>query len=361
MTRLRVALDGTPLLGARTGVGRYVEELLRAMAGRPGLALTASPFTVRTGTRPDLPSTVRWHHVPVPARALRASWLRLGGPPAELLAGRCDVFHGTNFVLPPLARARGVVTVHDVAYLRFPETVEAASRAYRDLVPRGLRRASAVLTPSAAVAGEVRAEYGLPEDRVVVTPLGVDAAWYDSVPPEDGTRRALGLPDRYLVFVGTREPRKQLPLLVRAHRAARAEDSEAVPALVLCGPAGWGGDDGASDGPLRLGYLPLPTLRSVVAGAEALVLPSLYEGFGLPVLEALACATGVVCSDLPVLREVAGDVAAYAAVGDVDALADALVTACRDGAPGTADERRSRARAFTWSACADRTVEAYQR
>lgn len=347
----RVALDGTPLLGRRTGVGRYVGELVRRLP-RHDLDVRLTAFTWRTGGRPDL--GVPWRHRPAPARLLRAAWLRAGWPTGELLSGRVEVFHGTNFVLPPLRRAAGVVTVHDLTFLRYPEAVAAASLAYRDLVPAAVRRAARVLTPSQAVAAEVAAEYGLPAERVVATPLGVDPAWASAAPPAPAERARLGLPERYVLFVGTREPRKDLRTLVDAHRAAGA----GVPPLVLVGPAGWGAAADLPPDVVLPGWLPEEDLRSTVAGADVVVLPSRYEGFGLPVLEALACGRPVVCSDLPVLREVGGDLCRYAAVGDVDAFAQALLDVGAD--PGDPAPRRARAEAFTWQRCAALTVEAYR-
>jgi glycosyltransferase involved in cell wall biosynthesis len=256
--------------------------------------------------------------------------------------------------------------VHDLSYLHTPETVNRATLAYRVLVPRSLRRAAVVCVPSAAVAAEVQEAYGLPPERVVRTPLGVDAAWSTATPPDADLRRRLGLPADYLVFSGTLEPRKNLPLLLRAHRRLMAEHPD-WPPLVLLGPRGWGPEldlSGLPDGAVILtGYLGDEELRRVVAGARALVYPSRYEGFGLPPLEAFACGVPVVASDLPVIREVVGDDPSLARLvppGDADALAAALreqLFGSEDAA--VADRRRRRAAGFTWSATAQTTRAAY--
>ncbi|MCW2666806.1 MAG: glycosyl transferase, group 1, partial [Frankiales bacterium] len=287
---------------------------------------------------------------PAPARGLQAAWSRAEWPPVELLAGRTDVFHATNFVLPPLRRARGVVTVHDLTYLRVPETVSAASARYRTLVPRSLRRASVVLTPSRAVAEQVRQEYA-PAAPVVATPLGVDPAWLSATPPDEALRAALGLPREYVLFVGTLEPRKDLRTLLAAHRLVPA-----APPLVLVGPPGWGEQVDVS-GCVTPGFLSDEQLRPLVAGASVLVLPSRDEGFGLPVLEAMAAGTPVLASDLPVLREVGGDLAAYARPGDPEAFAEAL-RAVLD-TPGDPAARRAHAARSTWRRCAEETRAAY--
>jgi glycosyltransferase involved in cell wall biosynthesis len=402
---MKVALDATPLLGARTGVGRYVQGLADALAGLAGpepeeLALV--PFSWR-GTR-DLPSVappgprVRYGRRRAPARLLQAAWARTAWPPVEWLAGPVDVFHATNFVAPPTRHAATVVTIHDLTYLRHPELVTDASARYRQLVPRALRRGAIVCAPTAAVAAEVAAEYGLGADRLVVTPLGVDDGWRAAAPPDPAWLATHDLPPRYLVFAGNREPRKNLPTLLTAYRelvkgrgeaapapsrrgrvetgltepggagmttAPTPAGEPAVPPLVLVGPRGWGETpDTAGIPPDRvraLGYVPDPDLVRLVAGAAALVLPSVYEGFGLPALEALACGTPVVASDLPALREVLGDQAELVPPGDPAALAAALARVLDDpgGEPARA-ARRTRAAGFTWENCAQATLSAYR-
>lgn len=370
---MRVALDATPLLGRRTGVGRYVAqlaaELPSLMAGgahsgeRSSVVLTA--FTARgAGALPRLPGTTR-HSRPVPARLLRRAWMRGGFPPVEMLAGRCDVFHATNFVLPPTHRAGCVLTVHDLSFVLHPETVDVPSRDYLRLVPRALERRPVLLTPSAAAREDLVACYGVDRDDVLVTPLGVGPDWFTTPPPEPAWLRAHGLPEHYLLFVGTVEPRKNLPVLLAAHARLRADRSD-VPPLVLAGPAGWGADPGppalGAGGVVRAGWLEDDELRSVVAGARALVLPSRYEGFGLPPLEALATGRPVVVSDIPVLREVSGEHAVYAAPGDVDSLAAALEVALdAPDDPLTRAGRRRWASTWTWRACAEGTLAGYER
>jgi glycosyltransferase involved in cell wall biosynthesis len=379
---MRVGIDATPLLGPRTGVGRYVAGLVEALAELPGgepeeIALV--PFTWR-GTA-DLPRVapaaprLRVGRRRVPARLLRATWAAVAFPPVEWLAGPVDVFHATNFVAPPARRAATVVTIHDLTYLRHPEMVTAASARYRDLVPRALRRGATVCTPTAAVGAEVADAYRLPPERLVVTPLGVGPAWRAATPPDPAWLAANGLPERYLLFVGNREPRKNLPTLLAAYRellagrvpgAGRGGSGSGVPPLVLVGPAGWGEALDLAGLPAEAvrtpGYLPEDDLARVVAGAAALVFPSWYEGFGLPALEALACGTPVVATDLPALREVLGDQAALVPPGDAAALADALARVLDDpGGEPARSARRARAAAFTWAACARATLSAYHR
>ncbi|SHG47472.1 glycosyltransferase family 4 protein [Streptoalloteichus hindustanus] len=357
--RVRVLLDGTPLLGHRTGIGRYTAALAEELASMSTVDVRAVAFTVRgwRALRSVLPHGLRARGLPASARLLRQCWLRGPFPPVELLAGPADVVHATNFVLPPAVRAGGVLTIHDLAFLDRPDELPPVERDLPELVRRSAQRAAVVCTPTAAVARVVVDRLAVPEDKVTVTPLGVDPAWFAARAPGEQLRRRLGLPERYLLFVGADGPRKGLPHLLAAHRA-RPE----LPPLVLTGPSGGLRVSNVDGRVLRTGYLSDVDLRSVVAGAAALVLPSRDEGFGLPVLEALACSVPVVCSDVPALREVAGGHAWHVPVGDVEALGAALTEALESTEDAqTLAARRARASEFTWRRCAETTIAAYHR
>jgi len=288
-------LDGTPLLGRRTGIGRYTQNLLGALTERDDVAVSATAFTARgwRTVRTSVPAGVRTRAVPVPARALRALWTRFEFPSVGLLGGRSDVFHGTNFILPPTGRAGGVLTIHDLAYLSNSDTVDTTSRSLLDLVPRGLRRAAAVCTPTRSVAEQIVEAYGPAVPDVVVTPLGVDEHWFSADP---SIADHPSIPADYFLFVGTREPRKDLATLLTAYALFRhdwgstgARDVEGgPPSLLLVGPSGWGADQEPAAGVAIRDFSPTSELRSIVAGARALVMPSRDEGFGLPALEGLA-------------------------------------------------------------------------
>lgn len=344
-TPLRVLLDGTPLLGHRTGIGRYTASLVAELLKESTVDVRVLGCTLRgwSGLRSATPA--RAVGFPVPARALRRCWLRSSFPPVELLAGRTDVVHATNFVLPPSVRAKGVVTVHDLAFLDEPDP----DHDLPELVRRSTQRAAIVCTPTQTVADAVCARLGVSPERIAVTPLGVDREWFDDAPPDELVKRKYGLPSDYLIFVGADGPRKGLRGLLKAH-------DDDLPPLVIAGP----GAPGRNGRVLHTGYLPEKDLRRVVAGALALVLPSRDEGFGLPAVEALACGVPVVCSDIPALREVTAGHAVLFRFGDTDSLRAALHEALALPADGAA-RRRAHARTFTWRACAEATLDAYQR
>ncbi|UQS22623.1 glycosyltransferase family 4 protein [Amycolatopsis thermalba] len=351
---LRVLLDGTPLLGDRTGIGRYTASLAEELASMSDVDMRAVAFTLRGWRRLRyvLPHGARARGMPVAARMLRKAWLRSAFPPIELFAGRADVVHGTNFVLPGAVRAAGVLTIHDLAFLDAPGELPPSDRELPELVRRGAARADVICTPTAAVADAVATRLDVDRAKVVVTPLGVDAAWFTGRPPDEPMRERLGLPERYLLFVGAAGPRKGLDWLLKAHAAA-----EDLPPLVFSGP----GPAPGSPRSRRLGYLSERDLHNVMAGAAALVLPSRDEGFGLPVLEALASDVPVVCSDIPALREISGGFAHLAPYGEVDALIAALREAVAEPPLASRSiERRAHAASFTWRRTAETTLAAYR-
>jgi glycosyltransferase involved in cell wall biosynthesis len=317
--------------------------------------MRAVAFTLRgwRKLRRVLPHGSRARGMPVSARLLRRCWVRAPFPPVELFAGFTDIVHGTNFVLPAAMRAKGVLTIHDLAFLDAPDELPPSDADLPRLVARSAERAAVVLTPTAAVAEVVADRLDIPLDKIVVTPLGVDLAWFTARPPSEVLRRRIGLPKSYLLFVGGAGPRKALGWLLKAHEATAD-----LPPLVLAGPGHH------SHGPhvRSVGYLSDVDLRSVVAGAAALVLPSRDEGFGLPVLEAMACDVPVVCSDLPALREISDGRASLIPFGDVEAMGAALTAALAN--PPASDvlaDHRTHAAEFTWRRTAELTVAAYRR
>jgi glycosyltransferase involved in cell wall biosynthesis len=352
---VRVGIDATPLLGRRTGIGRYVEHLVTELAHLDDrVELTATAFSLRgLGALPAaLPPGVVSSTRPFPANLLQRSWMFTDHPSAATLGlRRVEVVHGTNFVLPPTGRRqRGVLTVHDLAFAESPELVDEASRRFQVLVPRGLRRADVVLTPSRATADRLCERYGLAPERVMVTPLGVDAAWAEARPTRQGT---------YLLAVGTVEPRKGLDVLLDALRLLHDRRAD-VPPLVIVGAQGWGPELDRRGLPetavISPGWLDTGELMGLVAGAQALVFPSRDEGFGLPPLEAMAAGVPVLASDLPVTREVLGGFARLVPPGDPQALAEGLLEVLQDPR-GTAVQH---ALGYTWRRCAELTATAYE-
>lgn len=361
---IRAAVDATPLLGARTGVGVFTHALLRGLGRHPDVGVTAFPVSIagRSRLRDLVPDGVSVRTPPLPARALHRRWQHHGSPRIDRLVGRPDLVHGPNFVVPP-ARAARVATVHDLTTVRFPELCHADTLRFPAMVRRAAAEGAWIHTVSDAVRAEVITELHLDSERVVSVPNGFDPPVGDVA----SGRRLAGV-EHYVLAVGTVEPRKDLPSLVTAVDRLADEHPDLV--VVHAGGDGWQVERleaalGAMAHPdrfRRLGHVAHDQLGHLYAGARVFAYPSVYEGFGIPVLEAMACDVPVVTTDVPAIREVAGDAAAIVPVGDVDALADAIATAWADETWRFAAVERGRARAarFSWEACVEGIVELYR-
>lgn len=368
---IAIAVDVTSLIGPRTGVGALTENLVAGLAARSDVAVRAFAVTWRGrgSLAAQLPSGVTLATRPMAARPLRALWRRRDRPVIETWTGPVDVVHGPNFVVPPSRRAARVVTVHDLTAWRFPELVDAGTAAYPALVARAVAGGAWVHTPSRFVAGEVAGELGVDPARVVAIANGAPDLGSDGPGRNAATGRALGGGERYVLAVGTVEPRKDLPGLVAAFDAVATDDPDVR--LVLAGPAGWGApalDEAvaAATHPeriVRTGWVDDDARAALFRGASVVAYPSVYEGFGLVPLEAMAAGVPVVATRAGAIPEVVGDAAELVDVGDTDSLADALALVLRD------DDRRAalvaaghlrRAR-FRWGATVEEVVALYRR
>jgi glycosyltransferase involved in cell wall biosynthesis len=367
-----VALDATPLLGVPTGVGVFCREALGALpkTGRVDTRAFAVSWRRRQMLQGHVPQGVRIVGRAMPARPLQLAWRYTELPDVEWFIGDVDVVHGTNFVVPPARKAARVVTVHDLTIVRFPEMCEPATLRFAGLVRRAVAHGAWVHTPSEFVAREVVTELGADPSRVRAVHHGVPSvATCTGVSRPDNP--AIELPagvSRYVLAIGTAEPRKDLPGLVRAFDGIASRFSDV--ALVLVGQQGWGSEalESAVERArwrariVMPGYVPDETLARLLTEATVLAYPSLYEGFGLPALEAMAAGVAVVTTSAGALPEVVGDCALMVEPGDSDALAGALEKILEDETMRIAlvDKGRARAREFTWDACADGLVGLYE-
>lgn len=312
---MRVGVDTSPLVQTRAGTARHVRGLLAALRGRPGLNLELLSFG-GPGRASSVLRDALWYPLALPRRARGL-----------------EVLHCTTFRGPLRTRIPTVLTVHDLAILRYPEVFPRWHRLYGSVgLRKVLRAADAVVAVSEFTKQEVSALAGIPLERIRVVPNGVDALFTPDGQSADGS---------YVLAVATLEPRKNLGRVVEAARLAGAE-------LRVVGARGWGG----VEVPGWVGEVTDAQLAELYRGARCVLSPSLYEGFGLPVVEAMACGAPVVTSRGTALEEIAGGAAILVDPHDVEAIADGIAQAERRRAE-LVPLGLARAGEFTWDRAAD--------
>ncbi len=381
---MRVVFDGTPFLLEQPGIGHYTENLLAHLLKLdPQLEAGLFAISLRAGHRlrrlaPELPGVeARGFNLPANFLYYRL-WKRTGALPAERLLGDFDIFHATNYQAPALRKARLVSTVHDINFVRFPEMQSKGIRRFISSLPRLLERSRVVLTDSRFTARELAEVYGLPEERMEVVYPGLDPVFRRTPGPEEMelALRAYCLKRPYLAYIGNLHPRKNLATLVEAFVLLRRRGFEHR--LAVIGGGGLGRlnnaeyrklmrrvtDLGMEEEIVFTGYVPDERLKSLLVQADLLVFPSIYEGFGLPPLEAMACGIPVVTSNRASLPEVVGD-AALLVEDPLDPveIADRVEAVLRDPSlrARLVERGRERANLFTWEEAARKVRGVYDR
>lgn len=350
------------------GIHGYIQQLLRHL---PALAPPEWRFTAMVGgANPATFPGVLMRRAPWDTQSplKRIIWEQAVQP---WHLGEFDIYHALAFVAPLLLSRPLAVTVYDLTFMRYPERLSAARRLYLRLFT-GLtcRRAQAVFAISHSTGRDLSELLKVSPEKIIVTPLGYDASVYRPLPAEEIAtfRQRAGLPERFWLFIGTLEPRKNLPLLLAAY--AQLPPAERLP-LILAGGKGWGTAEieaaiqryDLADSVRLPGYLPAEDITLWYNAAEAFIYPSVFEGFGLPVLEAMACGTPVLTSDVSSLPEVAGQAGLCLPPHDVTAWVDALYRAYQE--PSWRESARetglAEAARFTWERTAQLTLEGYRR
>ncbi|MEX2015013.1 MAG: glycosyltransferase family 1 protein [Candidatus Hydrogenedentales bacterium] len=365
---MRVGIDIGPLAGERTGVGNYCYFLLKHLLQQGRHEYVG--LCPATG-RPDLNGLpLAYRRIALPTRILYRTWDAFGLPQVDTRLGGVDVYHATNYVLPPTRRAKRVVTVHDLAFIAVPELCSPKiAGIFGKNIGRYCREADAILVYSESTKLDLRRFLDVDETKIFATPMAVDTAFapVDRDTAKEQVYVKYGVAGPFLLFVSTLEPRKNVVGLLEIFARLAKEFPHK---LVLIGSVGWNAQPmfdaitrlGIGDRVVRPGYVPHGELPLFYSTADAFVFPTHYEGFGLPLLEALACGCPVVASDNTSVPEVTGDAALLAAADDVDAQAANVRRVLTDEAlrAELIEKGFVQAKRFSWDRCAADTAAVYE-
>ena len=341
----RIGIDFTSASRERAGIGRYARELIRALSrlDHDNQYVLFVPSDAHDELlRFDWTPNFKIVRAPINERYLAAIWHRARVPLfVEAFIGKVDVFYSPDFLLPPTLAKRKLVTIHDLSYVRVPECFPAPLLRYlNNAVPRAVNRANIILADAASTQRDVNDVYHVPLEKIKVLYSGVDARFNPKVSAESQARvRELTHGKPYLLSVSTIQPRKNYARLIEAFaRIANYQLPVTNLQLVIAGGRGWMFEEvfqtverlDLRDRVIFPSFFSDEDLPALYAGATLFVYPSLYEGFGLPVVEALACGVPIVSSNASSLPEVGGDAVLYFDPRHVDAMADAMQRAVSD-------------------------------
>ena len=370
---MRICIDVSPAVHHRAGLGRYAQELTAALLAvddeNEYVAFYNRPAEAELGPPLDrLPHLTT--NLPTKPWRMSALLAHLARFPRDRLFPGIDLFHATDHLLPRFSRVKSVFTLHDLVFRFYPEAHKPLNRWFLSLMmPRFLQAADAVIAVSECTKRDAVRLYGLEEVEIPVIYEGVNRGFRPALPAAIAVaRQKYSLPDSFLLCVGTIEPRKNLTSLLEAYRALMGRGVESR--LVIVGKKGWLYEGffrrlrelGLEDKVIFPGFVADEDLPALYSAADLFVLPSLYEGFGLPLLEAMACGVPVVCSSTSSLPEIAGRAAVMVDPLDVSQLARALERVLEDS-----DLRASmrqvglkQAAHFSWERTAKETLAVYR-
>jgi glycosyltransferase involved in cell wall biosynthesis len=366
---MNIACDIRVFLTGETGVGIYFRNLLTGLAAadRQNRYLLFSSSWKNRFAAEKLPLFAQRRLVDarVPVRLLNWLWHRFRRPALEsFFREEIAVAHSPSPMILP-CRGRKIITVHDLFFVTDQELVQPESRRYfRARLSESVGHADGIVCVSQATRSQLLEMFPAAEAKIRVIHHGVAPHFFTASADGEDTRSKYGLPEKYALFIGTIEPRKNLPLLLRALRALK-RSAITVP-LVIAGSRGWGLSgwrelrDELGDQVHEIGYVAEADLPALYRGAHFFVFPSLAEGFGLPLLEAMASGTQVLCSELPVFREIGGNLPVFFEAGNETDLAAKIDDLWRRDRDGGREERIAHARTFTWQESASRHLDFYR-
>ncbi len=373
---MKVGIDIQCLTRPLTGVGYYTLGLLDGLTSldNPG---RICPFYFSARGHVDLPVRVYRKMPPVgrkiPGRLLSLGWKRLGFPPLNWLVRGMDVYHFPDFIARPVKRKPLVTTVYDLSFKRYPEFTEPKNLKYLEAaLPGSLERSDRIIVISEFTRDELISLYPVAENKVTVIPGGIDDSFREPITDDEllRIRYRFHLPEKYILTVGTWEPRKNLVRLLQTWHALRTNDRVGGYKLLMVGMKGWlcgeieqqFRSQAGQRGVMAIGYVPRTALPAIYRGASAFVFPSLYEGQGLPPLEAMASGIPVAASRTGSLPEVLGDAALYFDPldhRDMSGAIEALLTR-KELADELREKGKRQSKDFTWVRAAEKTMEVYR-
>ena len=373
---MNVLLDGSPLYSNRSGVYRYTAKLYEHLSalGVHVKFLQNPVFFRKQPALPDWPADAmfnRYYPYKAIRRFMKPNFLyRL---PLDLFSTETiDIVHGTNFVHFPVLRGKSIITIHDLAYMRYPEvTSDQIYRHHIKWVPYSAKRCDRIIAVSLQTKKDIVELLSVPEDKIDVVYSAADGQFHP-MPAEEAkaVTDLYGLPDAYFLAVGTVEPRKNLITLLRAYKKLLDAGCR-EPRLVIVGPRGWKynpimeyiKEQDLEDRVVFTGYVPDEHLPALYNRARALVYPSVYEGFGLPLVEAMSCGIPVIASNLTSIPEIVGDAGLLFPPTDAEQLAELMRDIWTDhGLHGQyAQKALDRSRRFSWEETARQTLSVYKK
>jgi len=375
---LRIGIDFTAALKQSGGIGRYTRGLITTLARldrQNSYILMATPDALQASRPPfETYSNFNYKIYPLTERWMTIGWHRFYLPvPVEWFAGPVDLFHSPNFILPPTRRAKSILTVHDLSFMRHPQgAVDSLRQWLEKVVPRSLARADHILADSRSTKQDLIDIFSISAKNITVVGAGVEERFrpITDTTALNAVRERYHLPPhaKFILGLGTLEPRKNFAGLIDAFNQSPARSTHH---LVIAGGRGWLYDHifaAAESSPVTeqihlIGFVADEDLPALYSLADIFAFPSFYEGFGIPVIEAMACGTPVVCADNSSLPEVAGLAALQIEVTNIPALAQALHRLATDSAlrQQAIEEGFQQAKKFTWTAAARRLLTVYER
>lgn len=367
---MRIGIDARLIYYRQAGIGQYIQSLIG------GLAREDPPEQDEFVVLQHRKDT---HHLtPASHFRRRSTWtpchhsLEQWTLPLEIWPLRLDLLHSPDYVPPFRRNCRSVITVHDLAFLQTPEILTTESARYYGQIDRAVRDAEGIIAVSHSTKRDMMNLLAVPAHRVTVVHEAANPVFrpLDDAAALNAVRKRYDLPERFILFIGTIEPRKNLPTLIQAYRLLREREGPGLPALVVAGAKGWLFDSVFAlveqldlvDQVLFTGGIPWVDVPALYNLAEAFVFPSLYEGFGLPPLEAMACGTPVIAADVSSIPEVVGEAGLLIDPNDAEGLSEALGRVLNDPALRQDLRQRglARAREFSWDRAARETLAVYR-